>query len=58
MHRRITRMHSDAARRRIVDPIHAASEKGLGDNLYSPSRPPQASRVIGCDGWVIAGGHR
>ena len=35
MHRRITRMHSGAARRRrrrIVDPIHAASEKGLSDN--------------------------
>ena len=31
-------MHSGAARRRrrrIVDPIHAASEKGLGDNFYS-----------------------
>ena len=28
-------MHIGAARRRIVDPIHAASEKGLGD---SPQR--------------------
>ena len=31
MHRGITIIHSGAARRRIVNPIHAALEKGLGD---------------------------
>ena len=31
MHRGITITHSGAARRRIVNPIHAALEKGLGD---------------------------
>ena len=36
-HRGITIIHSSAARRRwrrIVDPIHAALEKGLGDMRY------------------------
>ena len=35
LHRGITIIHSSAARRRwrrIVDPIHAALEKGLGDS--------------------------
>ena len=37
LHRGITIIHSRAARRRrrrIVDPIHAALEKGLGDKVY------------------------
>ena len=31
VHRGITKVHSGAARRRIINPIHAALEKGLGD---------------------------
>ena len=46
---RITRMHSGAARRRrrrIVDPIHAASEKGLGDIAPSQDHTPSLACQI------------
>ena len=38
LHRGITIIHSSAARRRwrrIVDSVHAALEKGLGDKYYT-----------------------
>ena len=38
LHRGITIIHTSAARwrrRRIVDPVHAAFIKGLGDTIYS-----------------------
>ena len=49
MYRRITRMRSGAARRRIVDPIDAASEKGLGDIYNNYSNKLQNNDRPGCN---------
>ena len=49
LHRGITIIHDGAARRRIVDPIHAALEKGLGDN--SGSDCGMDSRCDECMSW-------